>query len=84
MLFPPIKQMPKDNPAKAVCDANDAEEKAALGFADTTKLDHTVGGEGEEGGNAEAGEEVREEEEQHGGRREDRGVHAQPGLLGNI
>ena len=52
MLFPPIKQMPKDNPANAVWDANDAEEKAALGLAHAPKLYRTVGGEGVEGGNA--------------------------------
>ena len=84
MLLPPIKQLPKDNPAKAVCDANDAEEKAALGLAHAPKLDDTVGGEGVEGVDVEVVKEESEKEEQHGGRREDGGVHLQRGLLGNI
>ena len=84
MLLPPIKQLPKDNPAKAVCDANDAEEKAALGLAHAPKLYRTVSGEGVEGGNAEVVEEDMEKVEQHGGRREDGGVHLQRGLLDNI
>ena len=69
MLLPPIKQLPKDNPAKAVWDANDDEEKAALGLAQAPKLDDTVGGEGVEGVDAEVFKEVSEKEEQHGGRR---------------
>ena len=69
MLLPPIKQLPKDNPAKAAWDANDAEEKAALGLAQAPKLDDTVGGEGVEGVDAEVVKEVSEKEEQHGGRR---------------
>ena len=84
MLLPPIKQLPKDNPAKAVCDANDAEEKAALGLAQAPKLDDTVGGEGVEGVDVEVVKEESEKEEQHGGRREDGGVHLQRGLLDNI
>ena len=82
MLLPPIKQLPKDNPAKAVCDANDAEEKAALGLAHAPKLYRTVSGEGVEGANADVVEEVTEKVEQHGGRREDGSVHLQQGLLG--
>ena len=82
MLLPPIKQLPKDNPAKAVCDANDAEEKAALGLAHAPKLYRTVSGEGVEGANADVVEDVTEKVEQHGGRRENGGVHLQQGLLG--
>ena len=63
MLLPPIKQLPKDNPAKAVCDANDAEEKAALGLAHAPKLYRTVSGEGVEGANADVVEEVTEKVE---------------------
>ena len=57
---------------------------AALCLAQASKLDRTVGGEGEEGEDAEVEEEVGEKEEQHGGRGEDGGVHLQRGLLGNI
>ena len=59
MLFPPIKQLPNDNPAKAAWDADDAEEKAALALASAPRLDRTVGGEGVEGPNAEVVEEMR-------------------------
>ena len=59
MLFPPIKQRPNDNPAKAAWDADDAEEKAALCLAQASKLYRTVGGEGVEGEDADVVEELR-------------------------
>ena len=77
MLFSLIKQSSEDNPAEAVRDTDDAEEKAALSFAQPAKLDRAVGGEGEVGEDAEVDEEVGEEEEEHGWRREDRGVQFQ-------
>ena len=74
MLFSPVKQLSKENSAKAVWDANDAEEEAALPFAQPAKLDRSVGGEGEVGEGAKVDEEVGKEEEEHGWRREDGAV----------
>ena len=75
MLSSPVQQLSKENPAEAVWDPDDAEEKAAFPLAQPAKLDRSVGGEGEVGEGAKVDEEVGKEEEEHGWRREDGGVH---------
>ena len=50
-------------------------EPYLLPFAQPAKLDRSVGGEGEVGEGAKVDEEVGKEEEEHGWRREDGGVH---------